>query len=218
MPSVFFVKYCIFTIGVKIAEATSVRFTNIVGVSLMLGGYTSLIYAKSLSHFLYGLISFGVGDGVCNLSTITNAWKYFPESKGTISGIVLAGLGLSASILNPLADFIVNPNLIDADIYGFYPFEVASRLSLFLYVIIIAFSILGLTGIIFSIPYSAETNEVHPLLEEDNDKMIPLIPRNDLSSITNDNNESMWEGFFSIKNLQLAIFCFCGPCKYYTIL
>jgi hypothetical protein len=103
--------------------------------------------------------------------------------------------------------------LIDTDIYGFYPFEVASRLSLFLYVIIIAFSILGLTGIIFSIPYSAETNEVHPLLEEDNDKMIPLIPRNDLSSMTNDNNESMWEGFFSIKNLQLAIFCFCGPCK-----
>ena len=117
MPSVFFVKYCIFTIGVKIAEATSVRFTNIVGVSLMLGGYSSLIYAKSLSHFLYGLISFGIGDGVCNLSTITNAWKYFPESKGTISGIVLAGLGLSASILNPLADFIVNAPVIGNDCF-----------------------------------------------------------------------------------------------------
>ena len=214
MPSVFFVKYCIFTIGVKIAEVTSVRFTNIVGVSLMLGGYSSLIYAKSLSHFLYGLISFGIGDGICNLSTITNAWKYFPESKGTISGIVLAGLGLSASILNPLADFIINPNLINADVYGFYPFEVASRLSLFLYVIIIAFSILGLTGIIFSIPYSNETQEIHPL-DEENDKMIPLIPRNDLSKSSSiaDDNTNMWEGFFSIKNLQLAIFCFCGPCK-----
>ena len=214
MPSVFFVKYCIFTIGVKIAEATSVRFTNIVGVSLMLGGYASLIYAKTLSHFLYGLISFGVGDGICNLSTITNAWKYFPESKGTISGIVLAGLGLSASILNPLADFIVNPNLMNTDVYGFYPFEVASRLTLFLYVIIIAFSVLGLIGIICSIPYSHDTQVIYPL-DEENDKVIPLIQRNEPPQSSNiiDDNTNMWEGFFSMKNLQLAIFCFCGPCK-----
>ena len=86
--------------------------------------------------------------------------------------------------------------------------------NIFLYVIIIAFSILGLTGIIFSIPYSNETQEIHPL-DEENDKMIPLIPRNDLSKSSSiaDDNTNMWEGFFSIKNLQLAIFCFCGPCK-----
>ena len=53
---------------------------------------------------------FGMGDGLGNISVIQNAWKYFSESKGTISGIILSCFGGSSLLFTSLADYIINPN------------------------------------------------------------------------------------------------------------
>ena len=99
---------------------------------------------------------FGLGDGLGNLSAIKNAWKYFPNNKGLVNGIIIGGLGLSSSFFTPLADYIINKNGIKTNDDGFYDKEIADRLIYFLYAMIGIFSVLGFFSIIFTFPYEEE--------------------------------------------------------------
>ena len=40
---------------------------------------------------------------------IYNSWKYFPDNKGLVGGIVVAGFGFGAFVFNIVSTAIVNP-------------------------------------------------------------------------------------------------------------
>ena len=77
---------------------------------------------------------FGIGSGFGYFPPIENCWKYYPNKNALIFGICVSSLGLSSSILTPLADFfIVNKNKESTDTDGYYPEAVANNLKIYLY-------------------------------------------------------------------------------------
>jgi hypothetical protein len=147
---------------------------------------------------------FGLGDGLANLSVITNCWKYFPNNKALVNGIIIGGLGISSAILTPIADyFIINPDHVEP-IDGIYPKEIADNLLNFLYFLSIFFLFLGAIAVSLTFPYKEEyesyekngENEVKEYAKKPSSNIFVLI-----------------EGFLTIKNLILSLFCFCGPCN-----
>ena len=217
MPCIFLVQYCFMTAGVKLGDRYGVRVPTIVGVSFMIGSYGFLIFFTNYYVVLLGMALFGFGDGMANLSVINNGWKYFEKNKGLVNGIIIGGLGLSSSVLNPLADFIINPGKANPDSEGFYSKEIAMRLLTFLYVLVGIFVFLGSLAIGLTFPYQPEedpnTNLSAPILDENNNTVD--APEITTTTITEKDapEENIWKAFLSWKNFQLGIFCFCGPCK-----
>ncbi len=59
--------------------------------------------------FAYGML-FGIGIGFAYVCPIACAAKWFPDKKGLINGIAVAGFGAGAFIFNIIATSFVNPN------------------------------------------------------------------------------------------------------------
>jgi hypothetical protein len=71
----------------------------------------STSYVKSLPIFIitYPVIC-GLCAGIVNVAPIANGWKYFPNSRGLVSGVILMGGGIGSLIFNVISSAIVNPN------------------------------------------------------------------------------------------------------------
>jgi hypothetical protein len=146
---------------------------------------------------------FGIGDGLGNLSVIKNSWRYFPNNKGLVNGLILTGFGSSTAILSPIADYLINYNGEGTDNQGYYSAKVSFNLLIYLKFVLFLIVVLGTTAIILSFPYNEEN-------EEENENNY-LYLHNE-KEIVNE-NESLLDAFFSIPNLELGLFIFCGPCK-----
>ena len=221
MPCIFLVQYCFMTVGVKLGDTCGPRVTTIIGVFFMVGSYAFLIFFTNYYLVLLGMGLFGFGDGIANLSVINNGWKYFKKNKGLVNGIIIGGLGLSSSVLNPLADFMINPEKKGTEPDGFYSEKIANNLLDFLYVLVGIFVFLGIMAIALTFPYEEEIIPVPTeglIQNEKGDSPLPppetsntnLSKSNDT---TTTHHEKKRVAFFSIVNFQLGIFCFCGPCK-----
>jgi OFA family oxalate/formate antiporter-like MFS transporter len=68
--------------------------------------YGLAVYLASISNFYGFVITMGVVSGFCvgneYLIPVDNAYYYYPERKGLMSGLILCGLGFSAVVFNPL--------------------------------------------------------------------------------------------------------------------
>lgn len=202
MPSIIFVKYFFMTLGIKIGERIGAKMTTIISVVIMLGSYILLLTQKNYYIIIGAMALFGMGDGIGNLSVINNGFKYFPDKKGIVNGVILAGMGFSAGVLTPIADRLINPDFAETEENGFYPPEVANRLILYIKLLIILFACLGLIAIVCTFPFV-----------EDNKPLINNEENDDNNKVKKDNEQPIMEAFLSLKNLQLSVFCFCGPCK-----
>lgn len=85
------------------------RTIMIVGASLIslgwiLSAYATNIYVLTIT---YGCLS-GAGVGIVYGIPLTVVVKWFPEKKGVVTGIVLAGFGLSPLLTAPLASYLVD--------------------------------------------------------------------------------------------------------------
>ena len=159
MPSIFLVQYCFMTLGVKLGDSTSARISTLIGVIIMISSYGILIYFSNYYLVLLGMGIFGLGDGLGNLSAIKNAWKYFPNNKGLVNGIIIGGLGLSSSVFTPLADYIINKEGKKPNEEGFYDKEISERLIYFLYAMVIIFTFLGTFAVAFTFPFQNNYND-----------------------------------------------------------
>ena len=213
MPIIFLVQYCFMTIGVKLGDKVGPRFSTLIGICFMYISYLIMIIFTNYYLVLIAMGIFGLGDGLANLSVIKNCWKYFPEHKALVNGIIIGGLGLSSAILTPIADYIIiNPDKVNPDGNNIYPEEIANNLLNFLYFILILFLFLGAIAVIFTFKFEMEagSNEsifykAAQLEVEETENSINAQKVSDMSLL--------WDGFLSIHNLILGLFCFCGPCK-----
>ena len=70
-------------------------------------------------------------------------------------------LGLSSSILTPLADFfIVNKNKEKTDGDGYYPEEVANNLKTYLYILTGIYVFLGVSAFLLAFEFKEEEKEI----------------------------------------------------------
>jgi MFS family permease len=157
MPAIFFVQYLFMAIGVKIGDKFGARVSTIISVVIMLTSYSIILTQKNYYAVLGGMAIFGMGDGIGNLSVINNGFRYFPNKRGLVNGVILGGMGLASSVLTPLADFvIINPEKKNVEDNGFYPEDVANHLVTFIKLLIVIFVILGTLAVSLTFPYVKE--------------------------------------------------------------
>ena len=201
MPCIFFIKYFFMTLGVKLGDTITARGTSIISVLLLILSYLILIQFPNFNMVLFGMSIFGIGNGLGNLSVIKNCWRYFPNNKALINGIILTGFGISSSFYSFFADIIINYNKEPTDNQGYYSIEISNNLITFLKFNLYTIIFLGSFSIILTFPFKK-------------DELIDNIENVNEIEIENENEkEDLIDAFFSIQNLQLAIICFCGPCK-----
>ena len=164
----------------------------------------SYIFMMIFTNYYLILLSmgvFGLGDGLANLSVIKNCWKYYPDKLGLVNGIIIGGLGLSSSILTPIADYlIINPDKKPTDDKGIYPKEESNKLKNYLYFLAVLFFILSIAAVCLTFNYQ----------EDDPSKVEEL---DDVQRTHNKGFGVLYEAFFAEKNYFLLLFCFCGPCN-----
>jgi OFA family oxalate/formate antiporter-like MFS transporter len=70
-------------------------------------GWGSLGHVDSLTSFylLYGLA--GIGVACVYACGVSIAVKWFPDRRGTASGIITAGYGMGAALFNPIFDYLI---------------------------------------------------------------------------------------------------------------
>ena len=155
---------------------------------------------------------FGLGDGLGNISVIKNCWEYFPDNKGLVNGIIIGGLGLSSAILTPLADFVINNPEKKGPDGDFYPKEIADKLLIFLYILTGLFAFLGTVAVSFTFKYEKEAGSSEEIFS--NGATLEIQDKDTLDGKANQTVMSqLFERFFSLANLFMILFCFCGPCK-----
>ena len=191
--------YLTLTLGAKLSNKIGTRLTIFISLFLKNVAFGLLYLVPNYYVELIAMCILGLGGGIGNLAYIKNGWKYFPKSQGLVNGIILGGGGISSSILTPLADFfIINPEKEITDRNGIYPKYIADRVPKFALILLISFIILGIIALLMSFPY-----------EEDNNGKI----KEEKMVINKNCNGVLKEAFFSLKNLMMVSFCFCGFCK-----
>ena len=167
---------------------------------------------------LFAMGIFGVGSGLGYFPPIENCWKYYPTSNALIFGICVAGLGLSSSILTPLADFfIVNKNKEKTDGDGYYPEEVANNLKTYLYILTGIYVFLGVSAFLLAFEFKEEKEEDIKLIEDKKDEEENNTNETKTEEVKEKKNITVKELFMLFKTkkyLMLLSFCICGLCKY----
>ena len=202
MPCSDFCIYLFFPIGIILGEKVGTRNACLVALTLHYISYLLLLLIPNYYIVLFSFCIFGAGGGLTVITYQKNCWKYFPNSQGLVNGIIMTGGGLSSSILTPIADYwIINPDRKEPNKEtGFYPDDIGNNLVKYLKILFGIFIFLGILAILFTINY--EDNE-----RESNDETAEIEKKENI------NNSPLKEAFFSIKNLKMIFFCFCGLCK-----
>ena len=213
MPCIFLVQYCFMTIGVKLGDSVGPRISTLIGILFMYISYIIMIFSTNYYLVLIAMGVFGLGDGLANLSVIKNCWKYFPEHKALVNGIIIGGLGLSSAVLTPIADYIIiNPDKVTPT-GGIYPKDIADNLLNFLYLLLILFLVLGAIAVGFTFKFEIEVGSTDNIFYKA--AKLEMEEKETTGDRGKRSNMSLLcEGFWSLKNLILGMFCFCGPCKY----
>ncbi|WP_201259733.1 OFA family MFS transporter [Tissierella sp. P1] len=108
MITVFFVIAMV--IFGKIQDEKGPKLTVTIGGILMGAGliFSGIFTDPKIMILTMGVIA-GTGIGTVNASTVPPAVKWFPyEKKGMITGIVVAGVGLSSVFYSPLANYLIS--------------------------------------------------------------------------------------------------------------
>ena len=83
------------------------RILNIAASILLLGSQLLIYFFKIYALLIIAYALFGVAASLTYYQSLKNCWKYFPNRKGMISGIVLSCFGLSPFISISIADGVI---------------------------------------------------------------------------------------------------------------
>ena len=77
------------------------------GLGVFLAGFT----APNIGwlYFTYGIIG-GIGLGLAYIVPLAMLIKWFPDRRGFITGLAVAGFGLGATVMSPIATELIKPN------------------------------------------------------------------------------------------------------------
>lgn len=214
MPSILFIQYIFIFLGVKLEKAFNARIPAIISPLMIVSSQVCLFLTTKFYIVIIVMVIAGIGNGIGFLSVVNNGWRYYPNKKGLVNGIILGGLGLSSAILNPIADFVfINPNKEKVQRDGFYSQKVADNLKSYFIFTILLFGVLSVLGMSLTFPYKEEPTieNVHGFIEEEkNSEIIPDIKQKIIES-----DDEFKQALFSKENAMLCIICFGAPCNIY---
>ena len=145
--------------------------TILIFISQIIAYFSIEYYLLIISYFL-----FGFGISATYYTTVKNCWKYFPEKKDLMSGIIFSSFGLGSFVFTSIADYLINPDNIAKD-GKYYSKEISYRYLTYLKFFIFSIVILGAISIILNFPFEEEKinnyNENNELTIT-NDELSPL--------------------------------------------
>jgi hypothetical protein len=119
-----------------------------------------------------GFVLYGLGIGMGDYPILKTTWKYFPEKKGFLTGLILCVFGLCPFVFTSIADAVINPNGEQAnDDCIFDKEEIAIKMKTFSLIMFITMGACGLLSQLLMFPLdnivSTDNNQV---VVEENDK------------------------------------------------
>ena len=151
LPAINAFTTVLFPFGSLISKHLNPRLIMLIGAIIGI----SLIYYSSYQvsywpfFFTYSL-GFGVGNGIAYGVPIYNAWKFFPEKKALVTGIVLCGFGLGSFIFGLIATHLINPENEKTLNSGLYPPDVNERVPSSIRILSLCWGACSLLGIILT--------------------------------------------------------------------
>ncbi len=98
------------------------RFSTIVGGVLFGSGW--LLSALGGDSFIYTIIGNGViagiGAGIAYIVPISTCMKWFPNNKGLVTGVAVAGFGGGAALVSSIAGLLLERNYTPFDLFGYF--------------------------------------------------------------------------------------------------
>jgi MFS transporter, OFA family, oxalate/formate antiporter len=92
----------------KIQDKIGPRITSTIGAVLLGTGLVIASYANSLTIFVIGFsIIGGIGIGSAYVCPIATCVKWFPDKRGLISGLAVAGFGAGGLVFTPIAKVLI---------------------------------------------------------------------------------------------------------------
>ena len=112
-------------------------------------------YLVLFSYILYGFAS-------CSTyyTSLRNCWKYFPNRKDLISGLIFSSFGLSSFAFTSIADLIINPDNIPKD-GKYYSKQISYRFLKYIRVFTICSVVIGAISSILCFPYEDENKIIN---------------------------------------------------------
>lgn len=137
------------SLGLKMREKIGIKahcylFSFILCFCVFLSSFANSFWIFVL---IYG-IGFGLTSGLIYLIPLYNAYKYFPQKKGLLTGIIMGGYGLGTFISSLLFLKMVNPNNEKIENDGYFSQNVADNFTSGVQVISYYFTVLLLVGCI----------------------------------------------------------------------
>ncbi len=115
------------------------------GILIGIGVITSAAMTTFIGLFItYGII-FGAGIGFGYVCPIASANKWFPDKKGLINGIAVAGFGIGSFVFNYVIKALANPKNLETDDLNFVS-EISKNIPLMFVVLGLIYIVLIIGG------------------------------------------------------------------------
>ena len=118
VPTLVFIEYLAILPSGYLEKLIGARFTTLLGLILTIIHYIILYLTTNYWIGLLAMGIFGFGIGIGYFPLINNAWKYFPEKKGFLSGLILCSFGMGSFFWIFIAEKIINPNNLEVEDKG----------------------------------------------------------------------------------------------------
>ena len=118
-----------------------------------------------------GFVIYGLGIGMGCYPILKTTWKYFPENKGLLTGLLLSVFGLCTFIFTSIADAIINPAGEEPNDKGIFTQEnIAIRMRNFSLIMSITIGVCGILSQILMFPLDKIENiDNNQVVVEEND-------------------------------------------------
>ena len=141
---------------------------------------------------MLGFVIYGLGIGMGYYPILKTTWKYYPEKKGFLTGLILSVFGLCPFIFTSIADAVMNPDAKSTNDDGLYNEEIALKMKNFSLIMVIVMGACGILSQILMFPMdnvvSTDNNQV--VVEEDNDEKADAKESYASNEIFNNENEA----------------------------
>ena len=101
---------------------------------------------------MLGFVLYGFGIGMGYYPILKTTWKYFPEKKGFLTGLILCVFGLCPFAFTSISDAVINPDGIGMGKDGFYPDDVSENMKTFALIMAITMGACGVLSQILMFP------------------------------------------------------------------
>ena len=198
-----------------LVEKFGKRVCFIIAFVCLLAHQLLMYFAKIYAVLIISYILLGIATALTYMQSLVNCWKYFPEKKGLISGLLFSFSGLGTFIFTSIADGVVKSD----DKEGKKNEQIIKTFKLYLLIVLLFIIVFGISASILCFPYVKVDEYIAGLSlipDEESEDQIPKDekPNSDESKEKDKNKEkkdgkTLKEFILSIDFLLCLIMSIC---------